>query len=197
MIGIKERWLPMKQLQILFLLVILLSACNNFENDQNLNDSDNPEISKTHKVISETDVGEFVLRLVSEKMFYQPGEEIHVKGKLKYIGEKDELEIAHSQSPFFFDMIEVNRGVEIPYLINDSGKTTILQTNDWFEETYVKKVAFSESDEDADFLKVFADEDGFPVGEYEIELRTDFHTSQEGESKQHNYTTSIVIVVKE
>lgn len=187
----------MKQLQILFLLVILLSACNNFENEQNLINSDNQEISETDKVISETDVGEFVLRLVSEKMFYQPGEEVHVIGKLKYIGEKDELEIAHSQSPFVFDMIEINRGVEIPYIINDIGKTTILKPNDWFEETYDKKVAFHESDEDADFLQVFVDKDGFPVGEYEIELRTDFHTSQEGESEQHNYTTSIVIVVKE
>lgn len=187
----------MKQLQILTLLVILLSACNNLETDQSRNENDNQGISETEKVISETDVGDFVLRLVSEKMIYKPGEEVYVKGKLKYIGEKNRIEITHSESPFFFGIIEINRGVEIPYSIDDIEKTTILEKNQWYEETYEKKLTFGESSEHLDFFRVFVDEDGFPEGEYEIELRTDFHTAKEGDTEQHNYITSIVIEVKD
>jgi len=186
----------MKQIRILLFLVILLAACDNSETDQG--ESDKQRLSEEDKVISETDAGDFVLQLVSEKMSYKPDEEIYLKGKLKYIGDKDELEIAHSESPFFFDMIEVNRGIEIPYFVNEIGRTTILRTNQWFEEPFEKNKVHSISlDEHTDFFRIFADENGLPIGEYEIELRTDFHTAIEEESEQHHYITSIVIEVKE
>jgi hypothetical protein len=182
-----------RQIRILLLLVIFISACNN---GSDLGQDDNQEVSEMEKIVSKTDAGDFVLQLASEKMSYKPNEEIDVIGKLKYIGEKEVIEISHSESPFYFDMIEINRGVEFSYFLEDIGETTILQLNQWYEER-LEKTGFSKLDDHTEFFRVFTDENGFPVGEYEIELRTDFQTMIEEESEQHNYITSIVIEVSE
>ncbi|MCE7793607.1 hypothetical protein K8O68_14375 [Salipaludibacillus sp. CUR1] len=148
-------------------------------------------------VVSETDAGDFMLRLVSEKAIYDPEEEVQLKGKLKYIGEAEELEIIHQESPFNFEMIEINRGAELPYPLKEIEQTSTLEQKQWYEEEYIKRIAYSLDDEHADFYQAFMNETGFPPGEYEIELRTDFAVTVEEVPENHTYTTSIVIEVRE
>ncbi|PYZ94008.1 hypothetical protein CR194_00240 [Salipaludibacillus keqinensis] len=176
-------------------ILFLMSACNNQENDE-LENSAPEEEQKSEKIASETDSGDFVLRLVSEKEMYESGEEVLITGKIKYIGGKEEIELTHSESPFYFEMIEVNSGAELSYSLQEIGATTVLKQNEWYEEQYEKgKSTFIEHNNHMDFQNAFIDDDGFPPGEYEIELRTNFHTNIEEESQNHNYITSLVIEV--
>ncbi|WP_280768763.1 hypothetical protein [Salipaludibacillus daqingensis] len=183
-------------LKPLILLIILLTACSNDTPDETTNEI-NQSTRLSDTLVSETDVGDFVLRLISEKISYSPDEEVMMKGKLKYIGDEEEMEIGYLESPFFFDIVEINRGLEIPYMMDGTEQTTILQKNKWYEESFEKKIGFRDSDEHAEFYHLFMDEKGFPIGEYEIELRTNFETFIEEEPERHNYISSIVIEVKE
>ncbi|WP_416149073.1 hypothetical protein ACM26V_22950 [Salipaludibacillus sp. HK11] len=185
-----------KYLSLLFLTSLLMIGCS-IKSEDGQNDSDLEGFIESEKIVSETEAGEFVLRLVSEKARYKLGEKVDVRGKLKYIGENAEIEISHSESPFFFEVIEVNRGVEIPYFLNEVLEMTLLKNNEWYEEEFHKRIDNHAADEYDEFFQIFMVEEGFPVGEYEIELRADFLTSAGEESESHNYNTSIVIDVKE
>lgn len=148
-------------------------------------------------VVSETDAGEFILRLISEKSVYESGEPIQLTGKLQYKGEKDELEIIHVESPLYFELLEIERGADLLYHpSNELEETTVLKQNEWYEEDYIKRISYSEVDEHVDFFQSFMEEPGFPPGEYEVELRADFAILQEEQPITHHYTTSLVIEVR-
>jgi hypothetical protein len=174
---------------------------NEAEEENSVPEDNEPEENEGEEgnqpVVSETDAGDFMLRLVSEKAIYDSEEEVQLKGKLKYIGEAEELEIIHEESPFYFEMIEITRGAELPYPLKEIEQTSTLDQNQWYEEEYIKRIAYSLDDEHADFYQTFMNETGFPPGEYEIELRTDFAVTVEEVPENHTYTTSIVIEVRE
>lgn len=172
---------------LLTILTISLAACANDEN--------NEVEANNQTVISETEAGDFILRLVSEKAVYEAGEEVTIVGKLKYIGEEEELTISHAESPFWFEFVEVTRGIEIPFSMLEIERETALVQNQWHEKEYQKQTMYNEEDNEADFLNVFMNEEGFPPGEYEVELRSEFIVKN-GESKEeHSYMSSIVIEV--
>ncbi|WP_096188070.1 hypothetical protein [Evansella halocellulosilytica] len=155
------------------------------------------EVHGSEPVISETEAGDFILRLVSTQEVYDSDEEIDLTAKLKYIGDQDEITITHAMSPFWFEIVETTRGVEIPHAMEMPQLETTLERDKWYEELYEKNGGYIEEDEDSEFIAAFLEGNAFPSGEYEIELRTDFNTVENGEDEeQHNYTTSLMIQVK-
>ncbi|WP_078577409.1 hypothetical protein [Salipaludibacillus agaradhaerens] len=197
---------------ILSSLFLMLAACSHLSEE--VTDSDNTSINSNeyerehinneedkneHEglVVAETDAGEFILRLISEKAVYESKEQIQLTGKLQYKGEREELEIIHVESPLYFELHEVDRGVELLYYpTTELEEKTVLKQKEWYEEDYVKRISYSETDEHADFFHSFMEEPGFPPGEYEIELRADFTILQEGQPITHQYATSLVIEVR-
>jgi hypothetical protein len=178
-----------KQLNIylsIFALLVLLSACTP-END--LNEAN----AERSPVISETEAGDFTVRLVSERGYYKQDEQIRIGAQIKYTGDEEEIHITHADSPFIFEIREVTRGIDIPAgAENDSGETTLIRET-WHRETYSKSMA--NNFEENEFLTEFYSHDGFPSGEYEIELNTEFYTADE-ERQRHHYYTSIMIQVE-
>lgn len=183
--------------------LLLLAACQEEDGEgQNLPEDPEPDEENNNAeneespVVSETDAEEFTVKLVSEKPVYDTGEEVQITGNLKYTGEGEMMEISYLESPFSFDMVEVNRGVEVPYFLEEEEETTVLDQNEWYEGDFVKRASFRENDEHAEFFKDYMSEPGFPAGEYEIELRVDF-AAEEETAENHTYTTSIVIEVRD
>ncbi|UCZ54164.1 hypothetical protein LGQ02_05215 [Bacillus shivajii] len=174
---------------LIIIFVFTLVACGtNIEQD---------EVQGNELITSETEAGDYLLRLISEKEVYEQAEEVVLKAKLKYIGEEEEKTIYHAMSPFWFDIVETTRGIEIPYVMNQPLLETTLERDVWFKETYKKSGSYSEEDENREFIEAFLEGESFPPGEYEIELRTDFFTEDEnGEEKNHNYSATLMIQVK-
>ncbi|MCR6110121.1 hypothetical protein HXA35_07255 [Bacillus sp. A301a_S52] len=169
---------------------------NEYEREHINNEDEKNE--KEGLVVAETDAGEFILRLISEKAVYESEEQVQLTGKLQYKGEREELEIIHVESPLYFELLEVDRGAEFLYYpTTELEEKTVLKQKEWYEEDYIKRISYSETDEHADFFQSFMKEPGFPPGEYEIELRADFTILQEGEPITHQYATSLVIEVRD
>ncbi|MFA9557552.1 hypothetical protein ACERII_09625 [Evansella sp. AB-rgal1] len=181
---------------ILYMLLILffLTGCNN-------KDSLNETMGSfaTDTIVSETAAGDYILRLVSDKIVYEVGDEVRMEAKVKYIGEKEKTSIQLGESLFLFDIRENTRGIHLPYKkVEMPSFTTELERNSWYSEVYDKKEAHSNgSDEESEeFLKEFIDLQGFPVGEYEIEVTTNFFTQNEQEQREdHIYSTSLIVEV--
>ncbi|MDQ0257247.1 uncharacterized protein YcfL [Evansella vedderi] len=149
-------------------------------------------------IVSETEAGDYVIRLISEKSEYAADEPVKITAKLKYVGEKEEVKIYHAYSPFWFDIRETTRGIDIPYVMPLPLLETTLKRDEWFVQEYTKVGSYAEGDDspEVEFMKRFLEGEAFPPGEYEIELRTDFYTgSIDEKEEEHNYTTSILIQV--
>ncbi|MFS0862945.1 hypothetical protein [Fredinandcohnia sp. 179-A 10B2 NHS] len=130
---------------------------------------------------------DLVYRLVSDKDSYQEGEKVKIHAELEYIGELDSITIYHAASPFYFDITEKSRGYEIEYAMNEPLLSTTLQKGEPYREEYVKSGGFSDQDppDYVSFMKRFFEEEGFPVGQYEINGSARFYT---GENEKKDYT---------
>ncbi|MCD8510654.1 MAG: hypothetical protein LRY73_12810 [Bacillus sp. (in: Bacteria)] len=149
-------------------------------------------------LVSETEAGDFVVRLISKKAIYEAEEPVELTAKLKYSGEEDKLSIFHGASPFWFHIRETTRGIDIPYIMNLPLKETKLKRDQWLEVNYRKTGSYSEEDEHAQFMKEFLEGDTFPPGVYEIELRADFYTGNFNVKEQkYNISTALIIEVRD
>lgn len=128
---------------------------------------------------AEVTEGDFVYRLVSEKNIYADGEKVELYAELEYVGEEQEIQIAHAASPFYFPMTERIRGLDISYAMDQPRVVTTLKKGEPLREYYKGGGSFTEHDpkEHVDFVKsVFeAIQKGtLPSGEYEVSGRATF-----------------------
>ena len=169
-------------------LLVFLTACN-------ANNEENKASSEQATVVSETEAGNFIIRLVADNAVYKEDENIKVEAKIKYVGEKEEIDIYYAKSPLWFQIRETTRGVDIPYEMENTLMKTTLERNKWHKEVFQYNEKNEEEYED-DFVKAFYEKESFPKGEYEIELYSDFYTREDnGEKQEHKYYTSIIIEV--
>lgn len=188
---LRRNWIP-----VLLLLFFIVAGCGN--NEDALDDGTINAQASIPPIVSETETEDYVVRFISEKAVYYEDEPVDLTAKLKYRGEEDEVTIFHGASPFWFEIRETTRGIDIPYVMTMQLLNTKLEQGEWYEEKYIKAGSFTEEDEHATFLKEFLSGETFPPGEYEIELRTDFYTgTSDVKEKEHHYTTSLIIQVLE
>lgn len=134
--------------------------------------------------------GDFVYRLVSEKSLYAEGERVDLYAELEYVGDKQEIEIAHSASPFYFPIKEKTRGFEIDYMMNQPRIVTILKKGEPLKERYKGGGGYGSEDpkEYVDFIKAVVEasrRDSLPSGEYEVFGRAEFEPLYGSEKKEN------------
>ncbi|MGM0883833.1 MAG: hypothetical protein ACQEXQ_22715 [Bacillota bacterium] len=116
---------------------------------------------------------DFVYRLVSEKSVYAEGERVELYAELEYVGEEQEIEIAHAASPFSFPMKEKTRGFEIGYMMELPRIVTTLKKGVPLREQYKGGGGYGSQDpkDYVDFIKAVAEasrKGSLPSGEYEV-----------------------------
>lgn len=116
---------------------------------------------------------DFVYRLVSEKSVYAEGERVELYAELEYVGEEQEIEIAHAASPFSFPMKEKTRGFDIGYMMEQPRIVTTLKKGEPLREQYKGGGGYGSQDpkEYVDFIKAVAEasrKGSLPSGEYEV-----------------------------
>ncbi|TMW70441.1 hypothetical protein [Alteribacter natronophilus] len=173
------------------LFLFLSAACSGQEY---LND----KADAAHPVVSETQSGDFLIRLVSDRAVYEETDHVELKAKLKYIGDEPQVTISHRTSPFWYRIHEITRGVDIPYVQDSPGSVMTLERDVWYEEQYVRRGATEgeNGDRDQEFIRSFTQGPHFPPGEYEIELNSDFFIEKDGERKKHIMATGLVLTVE-
>ncbi|WP_026688850.1 hypothetical protein [Alteribacter aurantiacus] len=170
--------------------LLLFSACAEGEETE--------AVEAAKPLVSETEAGDFLLRLVSDQPIYKTAEEVKLTAKLKYIGEKERITLNHSQSPFHYQIEEVTRGIEVPFGRERIQLTTELERDHWYEESFTKPaISLLSEDKDYKFYKSFVESEGFPPGEYEIELNSDFEVLTDGIEGGYLVTTGVIITVIE
>lgn len=157
-------------------------------------------LSQEHEagqVVAETEEGDFALQLVSEKKAYKANEDVSLHAQLKYVGNKSEEMIYHAASPFWFTITEITKGITIPYAMDEPLILTTLKRGEWYAEEYKKAGGYSEIDpsETKSFIRSFLKEEGFPTGEYRIELEAKFFTEYQEQKQHHALTVSLEITV--
>lgn len=165
-------------------LILLFASCHT--------NTAEPEGREEAKIATETESGDFRLRLVSGKEFYQEGENVQLAGKLKYFGEQEQVEIEYRSTPFKFKLYETVRGEEITPLENKEMQTNLITQGEWLEENYEKDIENTN-----DFTQEFLEAEGFPPGYYEISLQADFTYLIEEERHSMQIDTSLSISIED
>jgi hypothetical protein len=173
-----------KLLLIISALAFALAGCSGDVKVAELN------VRKEMKIGPRAEVaeGNFVYRLVSEKSVYADGERVELYAELEYVGEEQEIEIAHAASPFFFPMKEKTRGFEIGYMMNQPRILTLLKKGEPLREQYKGGGGYGSQDpkEYVDFIKAVAEasrKGSLPSGEYEVSGIAEFEP-QYGSTKE-------------
>ncbi|WP_054027693.1 hypothetical protein [Bacillus sp. FJAT-28004] len=122
---------------------------------------------------AETAEDDFVYRLVSEKSVYAEGERVELYAELEYVGEEQEIKIAHASSPISFPMKEKTRGFEIGYTMSQPRIVTTLKKGEPLREQYKGSGGYGSQDpkEYVDFIKAVAEasrKGSLPSGEYVV-----------------------------
>ncbi|MFF5994691.1 hypothetical protein AAGS61_08005 [Lysinibacillus sp. KU-BSD001] len=151
------------------LLLILLTACGT--------ESMNRE--KVENVTTqEVKEAPFTLRLVSEKAQYQVGEKIAVRAELVYDGEEEAIQIGHGGSWIWLETTNLTKDYQFgaamnePYIITPMRKGEVL-----IEPYYFSGSSYHEGMEGNSYTEDVLEQMStlaFPVGQYEINGRTDF-----------------------
>lgn len=178
------------------ILVFLIAGCNSSEKIGS-NELEKFEVKKT---TDETIQDDFVFRLVSEKEQYKEGEDVKLYGEIIYNGDKEEVNIHHSSSAIYFDVLEETRGHEIGYVVNDIGlSTTLNRLGNSYRKQYKKSVGYSPDNTSKDyekFMEGVLNKDGFPPGYYIVKGTTDFSVESEGDLEQEKYNIEATIDFK-
>lgn len=142
---------------------------------------------ETHAEVAE---GDFTYRLVTEKATYSEGEPIKLYAELEYTGDKDEIEIFHSASPFSFPMEETTRNYDIGYGMDQPLKSTTLVKGKPLRKEYDASGGYNSEDKNEykDFMKRVMDKE-FPAGHYVVNGIADFYirVSEGNELEQEKY----------
>ena len=180
-------------------LLLFLSACSNERADgENTRDHE-------QRVVAETEADDYILRAVSEQRVYEEGDDVSVTMKLMYTGSKETAEIHHAESPFRILWSNVDSGVSWSGVVREVGKSSVLEQNKWYEETFdtadtLEEISQSaQGTEDDEFFLEMAESEAFPPGEYELEISTEFAdtpSDEDNEKKRHTYNTSLVFTVE-
>ncbi|BAQ11683.1 hypothetical protein OXB_3214 [Bacillus sp. OxB-1] len=119
---------------------------------------------------SEVQEGDFVYRLYTEKDVYDTLGGTAIFAELTYIGEQDEIEIAHASSPFYFPLEERTRKIHVDYAMNSPLIVTTLKKDVPHQHRYEFAGGYSDQDDPdyVEFVKTIIEEKGFPEGEYII-----------------------------
>lgn len=202
----------MSKYVVLLLMSILLSSCTggtpeNSKQHVNGNASDpsaSPVVQNEQNIdglsdVAESQEGDFILQVTSEKLVYKPGEEVKMTGKLKYVGDAKKITIYHSMTPLAFSVYESSRSIDIGYFMEQPLITTELTKGEWYTQAYKKSGGYSDDGtetEETAFIKSFLLEDGFPEGEYRVRLYGDFYTEENGKKTNYNFSSEINIGVR-
>ncbi|MBU9713167.1 hypothetical protein [Evansella tamaricis] len=147
-------------------------------------------------IVSDTEAGDFLLRLIGEKEIYREGEKLSVKAKLMYVGEEEEMVITHDGQPFLFYVRENRSGFE---LLNEKDKhedDITIKQGDWLEVELNEEYLVILDNQENNVMDFSFQGEYLPIGEYEIEVQTDFYTNLT-EVQRHNYNSSLVIQIVE
>ncbi|MFX3636201.1 MAG: hypothetical protein ACE3L7_29440 [Candidatus Pristimantibacillus sp.] len=193
---------------VLLLVCMLLSSCaggtqgnsEQLANENSSGSSTSPVVQNESDLsdMAESQEGDFILQITSEKLVYKPGEEVKMTGKLKYVGDQEKIMIYHSMTPLAFGVYESSRNIDIGYSMEQPLITTELTKGEWYTQAYKKSGGYSEDGtetEETTFIKSFLLEDGFPEGEYRIRLYGDFYTEENGKKTNYNFSSEINIGV--
>ncbi|EFM11198.1 conserved hypothetical protein [Paenibacillus curdlanolyticus YK9] len=148
--------------------------------------------------IAETKQDDFIYRLIIEPADAASKRDVKLYGELEYVGDKDEIDIHHAASPFFFFLKETTRGYDIGYMMNEPAITTKLKKGVPLREQYKGGGGYSEKD-DTDYVAFIKDlwKNGFPVGHYEVTGWADFFTGQEASKQDYHITAKRAFDIKE
>lgn len=173
--------------KISLMLSFLFLSIGLFGCQQNNNKKVDNEPSDTQPLETKTEVIEenFVYRLVTEKAEYGKNEPIKIYAELEYTGDKGEIEIFHSASPFSFPMIETTRNYEIGYGMNEPLLSTKLIKGKPLREEYRGSGGYGSEDkkEYIDFMRQIMNHE-FPVGHYVVNGSADFYVIANEETEQ-------------
>ncbi|WP_153731081.1 hypothetical protein [Sporosarcina obsidiansis] len=91
---------------------------------------------------------DFIYRLISEKEQYHESQPINIYAELEYTGEKEEVEISHAASPFYFPIRETTREYVIEYSMDTPLEHTTLKKGVPLRADYETSGSFLEDDTD-------------------------------------------------
>lgn len=163
-----KKWLKFSSFLFVFILIgCQASLAKNSSDEMNNRKS---EEKQKRQVSAETVEGDFIFRLISEKDTYKEGEPVSIYAELEYIGDKESVTIFHASTPFIISIYEKTRGYSIDGVVNTILLSTTLQKGEVYREDYHKSGGISdqESKDYMAFAKNFFEQEGFPLGEYEI-----------------------------
>ena len=189
-------------LLVVFPIITLISIYIFYQNT--LKNQEEPvvhtnDISSTYYGIeSKESVDDFHMYLASEKEVYEQNEEVVMIAEITYKGEYEKIDIFHAASPFFFNIKEETRGINIDYVMNQPLLQTTLEKNVPLQEKYQKTGGYSDQDDEeyVAFMKEFLTGKTFPKGKYTVEGVASFYIEEDGEEKTYNIKTIIQFEVK-
>lgn len=180
------------------LISIGLLGCQQNNNEKVANELPPTQPLETKAEVTEED---FVYRLMTEKSEYIIGEPIMIYAELEYTGEKEEIEIFHSASPFYFPMTETTRNYVIEYVMNEPLLSTKLIKGEPLRAEYSGgsgSYVSEDKKEYIDFIKKIMKQE-FPEGDYVINGVADFYVItnvQTEQEKKYNVKAQVEFRVK-
>ncbi|MFJ7826075.1 hypothetical protein [Psychrobacillus sp. NPDC096623] len=156
------------------LLTIGLLGCQQNNNEKVANELPATQPLETKAEVIEED---FVYRLVTEQAEYGKNEPIKIYAELEYTGDKEEIEIFHSASPFYFPMIETTRNYVIEYGMNEPLLSTKLIKGEPLREEFrggSGSYVSEDKKEYRDFIRQIMKQE-FPEGNYVVNGVADFY----------------------
>jgi len=160
---------------LLAVFLSVLVGCNKKEEPQleKAQLENKQAVLETGKEITE---GDFIYRLVTEKAEYIENGPVKIYAELEYIGDKEEIEIFHAASPFYFPMVEKTRDLQIDYSMNQPLVSTTLIKGVPIREHYKASGGYNSEDEEEyiSFMQRIMKSE-FPFGDYVVNGAADFY----------------------
>ncbi|WP_227522045.1 hypothetical protein [Bacillus solitudinis] len=182
-------------LSFLFLSIGLFGCQQNNNEKVDNEPSDIQSLETKAEVIEE----DFVYRLVTEKAEYGKNEPIKIYAELEYTGDKEEIEIFHSASPFSFSMVETTRNYEIGYFMEEPLLSTKLIKGEPLREEYRGSGGYDaaqDKKEYIEFMKQIMNQE-FPEGHYVVNGIADFDVRViEGMEQKKDYKIKALVEFK-
>ena len=135
--------------------VVMLAAAGCQDNASNAVQEAELRPLSSYEVSAEEIVGDFTLKVVSEKAVYQPGEHVNVQAMLMYSGSNEKQKIYHAASPFYFIVTESDKKISVPYVMAQPLVTTEMKQGQWFIEDYHKMGGIFGDEQTVQFLQQF------------------------------------------
>ncbi|MEK4522506.1 hypothetical protein MKX96_12860 [Psychrobacillus sp. FSL W7-1493] len=179
---------------LIVLSLCLVSSQQKVDRKVDTEPSDTKPLDTKAQAIEE----DIVYRLVTEKAEYGKNEPIKIYAELEYTGEKDEIEIFHSASPFSFPMVETTRNFEIGYGMDAPLLSTKLRKGEPLRAEYWGSGGYTSEDkkEYVDFISQIMNQE-FPEGRYIVNGSADFYVKANGKTEQKkNYNIKLQVEFK-